>query len=83
MQKEWNGKAKELVKKLIDSGYFEVVNSTLFSDMIAEIKCKFPISVINAFNIGTAVGLKVNALFKKEKELLNIKLKNVLFIEDM
>jgi phosphoserine phosphatase len=76
-------KAKELVKKLIDSGYFAVVNSTSFSNIVAEIKCKFPISVIDAFNIGTALGLKVNALFKKEKELLNIKLNNVLFIEDI
>jgi predicted nucleic acid-binding protein len=76
-------KAKELIKKLVDSGYFAVVNSTSFSDIIAEIKCKFPISVIDAFNIGTALGLKVNALFKKEKELLNIKLNNVLFIEDI
>ena len=29
-------KAKELVKKLIDSGYFTVVNSTSFSDIIAK-----------------------------------------------
>ena len=49
-------KAKELVKKLIDSGYFTVVNSTSFSDIIAEIKCKFPISFIDAFNIGSAIG---------------------------
>jgi len=76
-------KAKELVKKLIDSGYFTVVNSTSFSDIIAEIKCKFPISFIDAFNIGSAIGLKVNALFRKERELLNMKLNNVLFIEDI
>jgi predicted nucleic acid-binding protein len=76
-------KAKELVKKLIDSGYFAVVNSTSFSDIIAEIKCKFPISFIDAFNIGSAIGLKVNALFRKERELLNMKLNNVLFIEDI
>ncbi len=76
-------KAKELVKKLIDSGYFTVVNSTSFSDIIAEIKCKFPISFIDAFNIGSAMGLKVNALFRKERELLNMKLNNVLFIEDI
>jgi hypothetical protein len=67
MQKEWNGKAKELIKKLVDSGYFEVVNSTLFSDIIAEIKCKFPIAVIDAFNIGTAIGLKVMRYLKKKK----------------
>jgi len=76
-------KAKELVKKLIDSGYFTVVNSTSFSDIIAEIKCKFPISFIDAFNKGSAIGLKVNALFRKERELLNMKINNVLFIEDM
>jgi len=76
-------KAKELVKKLIDSGYFTVVNSTSFSDIIAEIKCKFPISFIDAFNIGSAIGLKVNALFRKERELLNMKINNVLFIEDI
>jgi PIN domain. len=76
-------KAKELVKKLIDSGYFTVANSTSFSDIIAEIKCKFPISFIDAFNIGSAIGLKVNALFRKERELLNMKINNVLFIEDI
>jgi predicted nucleic acid-binding protein len=76
-------KAKELVKKLIDSGYFTVVNSTSFSDIIAEIKCKFPISFIDAFNIGSAIGLKVNALFRKERELLSMKLDTILFIEDI
>ena len=32
-------KARELVKELLDSGYFTVVDALKFADSIAEIKC--------------------------------------------
>ncbi|BDB99779.1 PIN domain-containing protein [Saccharolobus caldissimus] len=76
-------KAKELVKKLLDSGYFEVVNALEFADHIIETKCNNSISIIDASVIATAKGLGIQALFKFEKELKDKKLDNVIFIENI
>ena len=71
-------KARELVKKLLDSGYFEVVNALEFADHIIETKCNNSISIIDAYVIATAKGLGIQALFKLEKELKDKKLENVI-----
>jgi hypothetical protein len=76
-------KARELVKKLLDSGYFEVVNALEFADHIIEMKCNNSISIIDASVIATAKGLGIQALFKFEKELKDKKLENVIFIENI
>ena len=76
-------KARELVKKLLDSGYFEVVNALEFADHIIETKCNNSISIIDAYVIATAKGLGIQALFKLEKELKDKKLENVIFIENI
>ncbi|AEE94466.1 VapC-type toxin [Acidianus hospitalis W1] len=76
-------KARELVKKLLDSGYFEVVNALEFADHIIEMKCNNSISIIDASVIATAKGLGIQALFKLEKELKDKKLENVIFIENI
>ncbi|MQL54264.1 PIN domain-containing protein [Acidianus ambivalens] len=75
-------KAKELVKKLLDSGYFELVNALDFSDYIVEVKCNNSLSILDASVIAAAKGLKVKALFKMEKELKDKRFDNVLFIEN-
>ena len=76
-------KARELVKKLLDSGYFEVVNALEFANHIIEMKCNNSISIIDASVIATAKGLGIKALFKLEKELRDKKLENVIFIENI
>jgi hypothetical protein len=76
-------KARELVNKLLDSGYFEVVNALEFADHIIETKCNNSISIIDASVIATAKGLGIQALFKLEKELKDKKLENVIFIENI
>jgi hypothetical protein len=76
-------KARELVKKLLDSGYFEVVNALEFANHIIETKCNNSISIIDASVIATAKGLGIKALFKLEKELKDKKLENVIFIENI
>jgi hypothetical protein len=76
-------KARELVKKLLDSGYFEVVNALEFADHIIQMKCNNSISIIDASVIATAKGLGIQALFKLEKELKDKKLENVIFIENI
>ena len=76
-------KARELVKKLLDSGYFEVVNALEFADHIIQTKCNNSISIIDASVIATAKGLGIQALFKLEKELKDKKLENFIFIENI
>ena len=76
-------KARELVKKLLDSSYFEVVNALEFADHIIEAKCNNSISIIDASVIATAKGLGIQALFKLENELKDKKLENVIFIENI
>jgi hypothetical protein len=76
-------KARELVKKLLDSGYFEVVNALEFADHIIQTKCNNSISIMDASVIATAKGLGIQALFKLEKELKDKKLENVIFIENI
>jgi len=76
-------KARELVKKLLDSGYFEIVNALDFADEIAEIKCNNSLSIIDASAIATAKGLGISALFKIEKELKDKNLNNLIFIDNL
>lgn len=68
---------------MLDSGYFEVVNALEFADHIIETKCDSSISIIDASVIATAKGLGIKALFKSEKELKEIKLDNVTFLENI
>nr|WP_236753495.1 PIN domain-containing protein [Acidianus sp. HS-5] len=76
-------KARELVEELLDSGYFTVIDALKFADSIAEIKCKYALSFVDASVIATAEGLGIKALFKMEKELKNKDLKDVIFIENI
>lgn len=76
-------KARELVKKLLDSGYFEIVNALDFADEIVEIKCNNSLSIIDASAIATAKGLGISALFKIEKELKDKNLNNLIFIDNI
>ncbi|AAK41864.1 PIN domain-containing protein [Saccharolobus solfataricus] len=76
-------KARELVKKLLDSNYFEVVNAFDFAENIVEIKCNNSLSIIDASVIATAKALGISALFKMEKELKDKKFNNLIFIENL
>ena len=76
-------KARELVKKLLDSGYFEIVNAFDFADEIVEIKCNNSLSIIDTSAIATAKGLGISALFKMEKELKDKNLNNLIFIDNI
>ncbi len=76
-------RARELVERLLGSGYFEVVNALDFSDVIAEIKCNNPLSIMDVSAIAVAKALGTMALFKSERELKDKKLDNLLFIENI
>ncbi|BAB66723.1 PIN domain-containing protein [Sulfurisphaera tokodaii] len=76
-------KARELIMKLLDSGYFKLVNALDFADEIVKVKCNNSLSIIDASVIATAKGLGITALFKMEKELKDKKIDNLIFIENL
>lgn len=76
-------KAKELVGKLLETGYFEVVEALNYAEEISKIKCEYSISFMDAAVVATAKGLNAIALFKREKELEDKRPEGVVFLDEL
>ena len=72
-RKQGPRKTKNVIEKLLESGYFHVLSLSDFIDRAAEIKCERAISFVDAFTIamGEELGLKV-VFAKLEKEIIII-----------
>ncbi|AHC51521.1 twitching motility protein PilT [Sulfolobus acidocaldarius SUSAZ] len=81
-RKYGNKRSSEVIQKLLKSGFFGIVDSMRFARKAAEIKCAHSLSIVDAFNIGAAQELKINAIFKKEKEI-DKSISNVVFADEL
>ncbi len=82
-------RGKEVVQKIISSGYIEVLKIGGLLDRAAKMKCERSISLVDCFTIATGEVLGVDVLFTKREKELEMKLARkpfevkLMFAEDL
>ncbi len=76
--------ARQIVDNLLKTGYFEVAPFQYISSEIWKVRCRYPVSLGDsaAIALGSVLGAKV--VFKRERELVGLKLpQNVVYIDEL